>query len=160
MNTILFVCTGNVFRSLTADMALAREIRRQGLESSVTAASAGLNTEGAHLVPELRTIWGRHGLDAGDHVPTQVTPEIIGQASVVIAMAENHQELLHAEYGCDAPLFNRLAIGQDRSVDDLGEALPDFRERPEDARRFLSDTVDHIVRNTPALLQAIRAAQA
>ncbi len=157
MKTVLFVCTGNVFRSLTAEMALAREISRQGQESAFSAASVGIKVGGALIVPELREIWAQRGLDPGDRGSTPATPELLDGAAAVVSMARNHKDALHATFGCASELFNQLAIGEDRSVDDLGEALPDFQDRPDAARQFLSDTVDHIIRHTPALLDTVRS---
>ncbi|TMH71623.1 MAG: low molecular weight phosphotyrosine protein phosphatase, partial [Betaproteobacteria bacterium] len=37
---VLFVCTGNIFRSLTAEYALRREL---GAQSAVAVASAGIH---------------------------------------------------------------------------------------------------------------------
>ena len=160
MRTILFVCTGNVFRSLTAELALAREISRQGRETAFTASSAGIGVGGARIVPELREIWAQRGLDPVDRGSQPVTPELLKDATVVVSMARNHQDALRETYGCESRLYNLLAVGEDRSIDDVGEAMPDFRDRPEDVRQFLADTVDHIIRNTPALLSAVMSTTA
>ena len=155
MKTILFICTGNVFRSFTAELALAREICRQGLDATFEAASAGTATGGAHIVPELHEIWAGRDLDPGEHEPRPVDPGILEQAAAVISMAENHREALLSDFGCRSVLFNRIATGQDRSIDDVGEALPDYRENPDAVRRFMENTVDHIIDSTPAVLAAV-----
>ena len=155
MKTILFICTGNVFRSFTAELALAREIGRQGLDASSQAASAGTGTAGAHIVPDLYEIWAARGLDPGDHAPRAVSQHILDRAAAVISMAQNHREVLRTAFGSESVLFNRIANGEDRSVDDVGEALPDFRQQPDAVRRFMEDTVDHIINSTPALLAAV-----
>ena len=155
MRTILFVCTGNVFRSLTAELALAREINRQGRETTFAASSAGIGVGGAHIVPELREIWAQRGLDPGDRGSRPVTPELLEGTAVVVSMARNHQDALRETFGCASELYNQLAVGEDRSIDDVCEAMPDFRDRPEEVRQFLADTVDYIIRNMPALLSAV-----
>jgi protein-tyrosine phosphatase len=155
MESILFVCTGNVFRSLTAELALAREISSQGRESTFSAASAGIGVGGALIVPELREIWAQRGLDPGDRGSRPVTSELLENAIAVVSMARNHQEALHSTFGCTSDLFNQLALGEDLSVDDVGEAMPDHRDRPGDVRQFMADTVDHILKNTPALFSAV-----
>lgn len=160
MKTILFICTGNVFRSFTAELALAREIDRQGLGDTFQAASAGTGTGGAYIVPDLYDIWADRGLDPGEHHPRPVKQDILDEAAAIISMATNHQETLLSEFGCESLLYNQLANGDDRSVDDVGEALPDYRESPEAVRRFMEDTVDHIINSTPALLNAVGGTQA
>ena len=65
---VLFVCTGNICRSPTAEGLFRHRIREAGLEDRLSGDSAG--TEGYHVgdAPDPRAIAeaARHGVEIGD----------------------------------------------------------------------------------------------
>jgi protein-tyrosine phosphatase len=89
---LLFICTGNTCRSPMAE-AIARAVARErGLEdvnvgsAGVSAAEGGAASDGAVLVAMER------GLDLSGHRSRLLTPELLNDADVVLAMGMPHAE--------------------------------------------------------------------
>jgi protein-tyrosine phosphatase len=74
---VLFVCTGNIFRSLTAEYALRREL---GEGSGVVVASAGTEDYPYVVRQNVRDYLLSKGLDVSAHRRRTLTPQILGSA--------------------------------------------------------------------------------
>ena len=97
MHRVLFVCTGNIFRSLTAEYALRQVL---GTRSDITVASAGTE-DFPHVVnPYVRDYLLTRGLDVSRHCRRTLTAQILQEPGPVIAMSTEHRSLL-------AERFNR-----------------------------------------------------
>jgi protein-tyrosine phosphatase len=86
--TFLFVCTGNICRSPLADMFMS-DRSRQLLGSAVRVQSAGI-AAGQWVSPEALDTAREKGLDGGALRPTQVTPEMLRGADLVVTMTSDH----------------------------------------------------------------------
>lgn len=87
---LLFVCTGNTCRS-----PMAAEIARRGLEergwAHVAVRSAGIAAgQGVPASPQALAIAAEHGLDLSRHVATQLVPEMVGWADLILVMGASH----------------------------------------------------------------------
>lgn len=102
---VLFVCTGNVFRSLTAEYALRS---RLGHTTSIIVASAGIEAKAQPVHEWIRTRLQMKGADVSGHIPRRVTGELIKMASLVIAMGRDHQKFIQGEFERPVRLFNDL----------------------------------------------------
>lgn len=87
---ILLVCTGNTCRSPMAEALLRRELATRGLDQ-VVVSSAGVGawdgapaSEGSYLVAL------EHGLDLSSHRARQLTPELVGEADLILPMGRSH----------------------------------------------------------------------
>ena len=98
--TILFLCTGNYYRSRFAECLFNSVARRTGLPW--TAASKGLALErgvynvGAMSAAAVRALraMGAHG-HACDRMPATATPDDFNQADLIVALKEaEHRPLL------------------------------------------------------------------
>ena len=89
---LLFVCTGNICRSPMAE-AMWRHLTRGRPEFA--ALSAGVSAApgqraSAHALDVLR----EHGIDAMAHRSQPVTPSLVREADVIVAMTSSHAEAL------------------------------------------------------------------
>jgi protein-tyrosine-phosphatase len=87
---LLFVCTGNTCRS-----PMAVEIARRALEergwSHVAVRSAGIAAgQGAPASPHALAVAAEQGLDLSRHSATQLTPELVDWADLVLVMGGSH----------------------------------------------------------------------
>lgn len=87
---LLFVCTGNTCRSPLAEVVARRVARDRGLEglevrSAGVAASPGAPASGGSVRAA-----ERHGLDLLRHRSTQLTPDLVGWADLVLTMSPGH----------------------------------------------------------------------
>ncbi|MCW5771379.1 MAG: low molecular weight phosphotyrosine protein phosphatase [Rhodospirillaceae bacterium] len=93
---VLFVCTGNICRSPTAEAVLRAEAARRGLGDKVFADSAG--THGYHIgdPPDPRTCDAaqRRGYAMNGMFARKVTAEDFAAFDLIVAMDEGHHRIL------------------------------------------------------------------
>ena len=89
---VLFVCTGNICRSPTAErLAAARGAQMQ--LPDFRASSAGIRAVVAHPIhPEAALVLESLGGDASDFVARQFTPRICSDVDLVLTMTRAHRD--------------------------------------------------------------------
>ncbi|MBL8073752.1 MAG: hypothetical protein JNL29_05250 [Nitrospira sp.] len=147
--SILFVCTGNVFRSMAAEYALRAQL---GQPSAYQVESAGIEAKSQKIHPVILNRLRLKGADPSAHVPRPLTKELIKQSDLIIAMGRGHREFIHAKFGLSVPLFNEVAFGKDSPILDLHEALPNWERDIIEAREYVESVIDHIWDSMPALM--------
>jgi protein-tyrosine phosphatase len=144
MTKVLFVCSGNVFRSLSAERAL-RSLLPPGSEIEVS--SAGTIAGKAKLRQDVLDALGRWGVDARDHKPRLLTQEIVDESDLIVAMNTDHQKIIAEQFGRHAPLYNEIAVGTALPFPDLPDVVEHYWKKPEESRAFVDASVDRIFRN-------------
>ena len=139
MKAILFVCTGNIFRSMIAEYALKKEL---GNDCEVT--SAGTEAAPQAIVPLVLECLARHGIDPTAHRQRCITDAILKGADLKVAMGVDHQTFLARKFGAQVPLFNEVAYGLAAPVLDTNEAAPDYETKPHARDGHIRWVVDHI----------------
>jgi protein-tyrosine phosphatase len=153
LQSVLFVCTGNIFRSVTAEYALKA---RLGTGMSCVVSSAGIDAKPQSVHNWVQTRLREKGADPTTHVQRQLTRELVEAADLVIAMGRNHQVFVREQFGRDVPLFNQACLGHDQPILDLHEVMPDWETDPERARAYVWSVIDVIWATAPALLPRLR----
>jgi len=151
--SVLFVCTGNIFRSVAAEYALKA---RLDASTSCVVRSAGIDARAQSMHEWVLARLREKGADPTSHIQRQLTEELVEAADLVIAMGRNHQAFIREEYGHDVPLFNQICLGHDKPILDLHEAIPDWETDPERARAYVCLVIDAIWATAPALLSRLR----
>ena len=150
---MLFVCTGNICRSLTAEGVLRHQAELAGLGERLRIDSAG--THGYHIgdPPDRRSIDAarRRGVDLSALRARQVAVADFESFDYVIALDSGHFELLQAD--CPPSHVERLSL----FLSHLGEA--GLRDVPDPYYGTAGDfehALDLIERGCAALLAHIR----
>jgi histidine triad (HIT) family protein len=147
---ILFVCSGNTFRSASADHALRRAMK--GIKD-ISISSAGTRARGTHVDPPVDKSLRRLGYDPSSHISRKITKKIATDADLIIAMAKEHQDFIKENYGIYSPLFNEIALDKNTSIPDVEEVVD-----PSDKKAvysYVDKTVRYICKNIPKLKRHI-----
>lgn len=150
--SILFVCTGNVFRSLAAEHALRA---RAGRESGYLVGSAGIEAKPQAVHPLVRGRLLEKGSDPSRHVQRKLTEAVLTGADVVVAMGRDHQEFIRRHFGREVPLFNQICYQRDEPVLDVEEAILDWENNQEAAKAYTLWVIDYIWEAMPAFLARV-----
>ena len=153
LHSVLFVCTGNIFRSVAAEYALKAGL---GTGTLCAVSSAGIDPKPQSMHEWVQTRLREKGADPTSHIQRKLTKELIDTADLVIAMGRDHQVFVREQFGRDAPLFNQICLGHDQPILDLHEAIPDWETDPEQARAYVWSVIDVIWSAAPALLSHLR----
>lgn len=116
---LLFVCTGNIFRSMSAEYLAKKYIKDnkiKGIEISSAGTIANPESPFSYTIKNLEKYW----CDSSLHRQTKLTSEVLEDKDFVICMAQHHldrvRELLY-----EWMLFNFLAYGKKDDVMDEAE---------------------------------------
>jgi protein-tyrosine phosphatase len=147
-HSILFVCTGNVFRSMAAEYALRAQ---QEDPSAYHVESAGIEAKSPKVHPVILNRLRLKGTDPSAHLPRLLTTELIQRSDLIIAMGLGHREFIQSKFGLNVPLFNEVAFGEESPILDLHEALPNWERDIVEAREYVESVIDQIWDSIPAL---------
>jgi len=150
---VLFVCTGNIFRSLTAEYALRREL---GAQSAIAVASAGIHDYPHVVRPNVRDYLLEKGLDVRAHQRRTLTREILAPAELVIAMSTDHQRFLAERFALRAPVFLEACGGACEALPDIEDVVLDYRTNAAAVDAHVRKTIDTIIELTPRLAQRLQ----
>ena len=153
LQSVLFVCTANIFRSVTAEYALKAGL---GAGASCAVRSAGIDATPQSVHVWVQTRLRQKGVDPTTHVQRQLTKELVDAADLIIAMGRDHQVFVREQFGRYIPLFNQVCLGHDKPILDLHEVMPDWETDLERARAHVWSVIDMIWAAAPALLPLLR----
>ncbi|MFW6230944.1 MAG: low molecular weight phosphatase family protein [Nanoarchaeota archaeon] len=156
---ILFVCTGNIFRSMAAELCARQYVREQKLGKFDFDSAGVLATRQR---PHPMTIKTLHKLSIKkiEHRQKQLTEGLLRKQDIVIAMGRDHQDYIKRHFDLDVPLFNQVAHKKNEPVLDIHEQLEDWKTNKEGVARHVEDTVRHIHRSMPAFFSGLEKGRA
>src|SRR5262245_6767974 len=149
MPRVLFVCTGNIFRSLTAQYALRDVV---GARNDIVVASAGTEDFPHVVSPQVRDYLLSRGLDVSRHRRRTLTAELLREPGPVIAMSTEHRSILLERFNRrDVPLFTEACGLPSEPLPDVDEAVIDRRTNPIAVEAHVRMIIDRIIALTPLL---------
>ena len=125
MTKVLFICTGNVCRSLFAERLLDKLARERGVDVEVK--SCGIAAQGYYQPPE--PIWtelAKLGVEKRAHTPQLVSRALLSWADVALTMTHAQRRAvldMFPEFTPKVHLFRQWAgLGEDDVEDPMGQA--------------------------------------
>jgi Low molecular weight phosphotyrosine protein phosphatase len=149
MATILFICTGNIFRSLTAEYALRAQLPPSHPHR---VRSAGIEAHPEPVAPTVRDRLLARGVDCRDHVPAAADARDAGRGRPRRSDGPGPPRVHPTGVLARGPLFDEICFRREEGVLDLHEALADWSGDPEASQRYIVRTVDHIWKAMPAFI--------
>lgn len=148
--TLLFICSGNIFRSMSAEYSLKAQA---GAAGKVIVRSAGLKPPPHGIVDFVRDHLAGKGIDISGHQPTQLESAMLDEVELPIAMGLEHQQIIEREFGRRLPLFSEVAYGTVEALRDVWEVVPDWRDNEAASAKYGCSVIDYIHDGMPALLE-------
>lgn len=152
---VLFVCTGNVFRSLSAEHCLRDYVKRNNIPD-IAVASAGTRAYWEPVAPTTKNCLKKHGILIDGHQQTRLSAELMEKFDLVVAMNLNHQQFIREKFGKDVPLFNEIVYGLKTGVLDVDEVIPHWLLHPGKTLAHIRWTVDYIHDAMPSFVKNVR----
>ena len=153
MRQVLFVCTGNVFRSLTAEYALRHVL---GNRNGVQVSSAGTEDLTCTVDPMVSAYLDSRGIDVSRHRRRTLTADMLQTPVTVIAMSTDHREFIAQRFGRhDVPLFTQACGLEPAPLLDVHEVIPDPASNPTAKEAHIRLTIDRILQLTPQLARRL-----
>jgi protein-tyrosine phosphatase len=147
--TILFICTGNIFRSLIAEYALRAAL---GPGPRYLVGSAGIEAIPQAMAPEVRALLLRRGIDPSGHRQRKLSAELLEAAHLPVAMGLDHREYVKRHFGRELVLFNQVCFGREEGLLDTWEAVPDFDRNPQGRLDYIAWVVDYLCSAMPEFI--------
>jgi protein-tyrosine phosphatase len=149
---VLFVCTGNIFRSLTADAAMRSFLAGR---RDIHVSSAG-TVDYPHLVrPYTRDYLLRKGFDVRGHQRRTLTQAILDESQLVVAMSTDHQAAILERFGRQVPLYLEVCGEGAQWLPDIEDVIPDYQTNRVAVEAHVRATIDRIVDLAPRMAQNI-----
>ncbi|MFP4111535.1 MAG: low molecular weight phosphatase family protein [Candidatus Woesearchaeota archaeon] len=147
--SVLFVCTGNIFRSMSAEHIL----KHLDKNNDFMVASAGTDAVIQNMSPYVRAELESFGVDPSSHSQTQLTENVLKRYDLVVAMSTDHKDFIKRKFGVDVLLFNEIALGKKEGLPDIWEAIPDYLEKPRATEEYMRRVVDYIYEAMPKFMK-------
>ena len=153
---ILFVCTGNIFRSLTADVAMRALLAGN---PAVHVSSAGTDNYPHVVWPYVQDYLLSKGYDVSAHRRRTLTRAIFEESDLVVPMSTDHQAIIKARFGRETPLFLEACGEAADWLPDIVDVVRDYRTNRPAVEAHVRSTIDRIVELAPRMagnLDALR----
>jgi adenylate cyclase len=151
---ILFVCTGNIFRSMSAEYLAKKYIKDQNLKNIyISSAWTVAHPENpfSYTLKRLQKYW----CDANNHVQTKLDENVLKDKDFVIVMAKHHLEMVRS-LGYEWVLFNLVAYGKNKDLMDDTEYTCKYGPMW-DLEKYVEQIVDYIYEAIPKIFSWLKS---
>ncbi len=156
MLKVLFVCTGNVFRSYTGEYCLKDYLKKHNIHN-IYVSSAG--TVAKSQKPSRTTLDQLKKMDVRftRRIPRKLTQKMVNDFDVILPMAKNHQDLIRKKFGRTVPLFNQYVFNKNSSIWDVQDEVPKWKTNRVGMQKYIRKTTKKIFKGIPQLVEQINS---
>ena len=155
IHKVIFVCNGNVYRSLSAECLLKHYLNIHKIEGWEIF-SAGTTARKQDINPTSISKLKSLGIKKINHKQHRLNKSMLKKFDTVIAMAVDQIDFMKTKFNYTRPfLFNELARNEKSSIWDIGDNVKDYLTNPEGVTKEINKTIQHIHDNIPGLVASI-----
>jgi protein-tyrosine phosphatase len=138
MRTVLFVCTGNQYRSPIAAEVFRSQLVQDGRAAEWTVNSAGTWTSsGQHPPQEALELARSHGVTIDGHKTRRLTANMLAESDLVVVMEAGHKESIKADF----PFAREKVHLLSQVVEGITYDIPDPATANREARAIIGELV-------------------
>jgi len=152
--SVLFICTGNIFRSMTAEFALKAEL---GSQTDCIVRSAGLIKAPHDILPFVKDYLMDKGVDISQHQPKILTEAMLDRVDLSVAMGMEHQSRIAQDFGHQIPLFSEIAYQTVEPLRDVHEVISDWRRNEEASAAYGRSIIGYIFDGMPGFVSRMHS---
>ncbi len=150
MKEILFVCTWNVFRSMSAEKIFNKyRINQNRIADSCGTFESTQDFIDTYVIDSLNN----YNIDVSNHKRKKITKKLISEADVIIAIAESHKQFIKKTFGINAYLFNQVYKNSITSIDDIEDVNIDKNNNENLAIMHVNKTIEYIYKAMPQFIK-------
>lgn len=150
---ILYVCTWNIFRSMSAEYLTKKYIEDNNI-SELYISSAWTTARPQQPFPRTVERLYFYGCDPSHHQQRKISSEILADQDIIICMTEHHRQTVK-ELWFDAVLFNEIAYSKTENVLDDTEFM-ELHGPALNLEAYAKEIVDYIHDAIPNIIENIR----
>lgn len=155
MKRVLFVCTGNIFRSMSAEYLLKKYLADNNIPNWHIS-SAGIIAKKEPVYQKTLEVLNKLGVKPIKHKQKKLTKGMLNNYDVIIAMAENHYNFIKTKFNYkNVLLFNELAINKKTSIWDIEDEVKDYQTNRKAVEKKIERTINYLFKKTPELFKNI-----
>ncbi|MCE9644881.1 MAG: hypothetical protein K8S20_02695 [Chloroflexi bacterium] len=141
MTSILFVCTGNLYRSPIAAETFRERLVQDGRIGNWQVSSAGTWTTSGRKVPgDAVEIARSFGVNINGHMTRMLDAQMLEDADLVLVMEQGHKESIQVEF----PFAKQKVHLLSQVLEDFAYDIPDPASARSEAREIIRDLVEMV----------------
>jgi protein-tyrosine phosphatase len=138
MYNVLFICTGNQYRSPIAAEAFREQLRRDGRAPQWVVNSAGTWTASGRSAPrDAVELAQSYGVNITGHVTRMLDAKMLEEADLILVMEQGHKESILVEF----PFSRSKTFLLAKVLDGLEYDIPDPASSRAESRQIIHDLV-------------------
>jgi protein-tyrosine phosphatase len=147
---VIFVCTQNVFRSMSAHYLAVKYLKENNITDfeidSCGTVAYSWESPYQHTINLLKN----KGIDVRTHKNKKIDKNLAEGSQFLICMTNDHKNYVKNNFAVDSFLFNELALGLATDLQDDNEANFDCS-----LNKFIEKTVEHIHYHIPQIFSEL-----
>ena len=152
---VLFVCTGNKFRSPSAEYLLRKYLSKND-EKNINVKSAGTITNPGKVRLAMKKALATYNIDIRSHKQTKLSKELIDWSDVIIAMADYNQKFIADTFSTQSYLYNELTTSGFGSINDVEDALSPSDRTKKNISKHVTKIIQYIHDSIPEIAKSLQ----